>query len=85
MQPADVGDLARLARDPRPALALRQVARLDAALLGRDTVRDEVAVGPGDAVPDGDLQALASIAGGSTSVKSAFWPASCEKPAGLSK
>src|SRR4051812_47314756 len=58
MQPADVGDLAPLFRHVRKALALAEVARLDAGRLRGDAVRQEVLVGPGDAVPGGDLEPL---------------------------
>src|SRR4051812_28796457 len=58
MQPADVGDLAPLFRHVRKALALAEVARLDAGRLRSDAVRQEVLVGPGDAVPGGDLEPL---------------------------
>src|SRR3954469_25547610 len=58
MQPGDVGDLAARAGDVGPALPLCERARFDAALLRRHAVRDEVAIGPGDAVPDGDFQPL---------------------------
>src|SRR5215472_2400323 len=56
MQAADVRDLAGLFRDVAKALSLAQLARLDARRSHR--VRQEVAVGPGDAVPGGDLQPL---------------------------
>src|SRR3954470_8288612 len=56
MQPADIGDLAARAGDVGPALALGEIARFDAALLRRHAMWDEVAVDPGDAVPDGDFE-----------------------------
>src|SRR5207244_2564864 len=58
MQAADVGDLARLLYHGAPALALGEVAGLEARGLRGDAVRHEVAVGPGDAVPGGDLEPL---------------------------
>src|SRR4051812_19099770 len=58
MQSADVLNLARLLRHVRKALALAEVARLDAGRLRGDAMRQEVLVGPGDAVPGGDLEPL---------------------------
>src|SRR5437870_10141882 len=58
MQPADVGDLARLLHHGAPALALGEVTGFDPRGLCGYAVRHEVAVGPGDAVPGGDLEPL---------------------------
>src|SRR3982750_765531 len=58
MQPADVGDLAGLLHHIAEHLALAEVTGLDARRFGGHAVRQEVLVGPGDAVPGGDLEPL---------------------------